>query len=246
MSRRIPFIGLWVQKVGSRGVTWGEGLARTIYVFCINMGVLGGHIYDTHTFFQHEFELRSSHLCISSRCFFVLGTGRSYFLLLAGIHVFNATISIQMYEQQLNKYSECFLSTKQYTHISITPLLDYPRPTPSLHTLHIATLSPNPKQPRNLCCRLRNRARRRRRLGNVIRACPRNRRLRWSLCDKTRTSRRNLLRTTQAQANIDPAGQREVNVDLAFAHREFSGAGYIVEGVGRHGVVVCVVGAIAG
>jgi hypothetical protein len=30
---------------------------------------------------------------------------------------------------------------------------------------------------------------------------------------------------------------------LALAHREFGGAGHVVKGVGRHGVVVCVVGA---
>jgi hypothetical protein len=88
---------------------------------------------------------------------------------------------------------------------------------------------------------LRDRPRNRRRPRNIPRARLRHRRLRRALRNEATTRARNFLGATESQTNIDAAWQRQLDAKLALAHGKFGGAGDVVEGVGRHGVVVCVV-----
>jgi hypothetical protein len=89
--------------------------------------------------------------------------------------------------------------------------------------------------------RLRNRRRRRRGPCHIPRTRLRHRRFRRPARDEARARRRDLARTAEAQRDVD-SGLRLRKVDLAL-HGEFFGAGDVVEGVGRRGVVVCIVSA---
>jgi hypothetical protein len=122
-------------------------------------------------------------------------------------------------------------------HFYIAPL------TPlNLHrSIHLCLIPCNRTviRSRSLC----NRSRRRRRPRHIIRARLRHRRLRRSTRNKARTRRGDFLRAAQTKGDVNTARKRELDANLALADGEFGGARHVVKGVGRHGVVVCVVGA---
>ena len=70
--------------------------------------------------------------------------------------------------------------------------------------------------------------------------CPRNRSTSRSPRDKARASRRDFP-WTEAKRDVDPTRDTERDIELTLAHWKLNGAGGVVEGVGRHGVVVGVI-----
>jgi hypothetical protein len=126
--------------------------------------------------------------------------------------------------------NEICLKVPLFLSFSFYPL----SPLPSAHLAISTNLLHNnrPSNRRNSSHRRRlNRARRR---GN--------RRSGRSLRNETATRTRNFLGSVESQRDVDAAWQGQVDVELAL-DGEFFRARDVVEGVGGHGVVVCVVGA---
>jgi hypothetical protein len=129
--------------------------------------------------------------------------------------------------QKLNRTTCLFWNYLQTRLSSVTPH----------HTLFVEhLLITNTPRPSN---DTGNRAR----SDDCTRRRSRNRRTRRPRANETAASTGDLARSSQAQRNVDTANG-ESKVKLALAHGKLSGAGSVIEGVGRHWVIVSVVGAV--